>query len=177
MAEDRAALVARLRGLEQTCKAQADAYEGDYLAWLERAEAAHHAIAALATPPETPSEPSAIVASGLVETVREWQEARRPAQLTEPGVDLALTYQAAVKRMTAADEALAAYDLSGPSAPTPVESVDLRIGDVVMFGGRLEPPRFSQLTTDYECRRDRFRLVCYQRVERGRVLPLRRTQR
>lgn len=113
------ALVRWLRELEQTCEAQADAYEGDYLAWLERAEAAHHAIAALATPPETPSEPSAIVASGLVETVREWQEARRPAQLTEPGVDLALTYQAAVKRMTAADEALAAYDLSGPSAPTP----------------------------------------------------------
>ena len=47
--------------------------------------------------------------------VREWQEARKPAHLSEPGVDLVQTYQAAVKRMAAADEALAAYDIDGPA--------------------------------------------------------------
>lgn len=72
--------------------------------------------------------------AGLVALVREWQEARNPAKLTEPGVGLAETYQAAVKRMTAADEALAAYDLNGPAggalvgqtAPTESTGVSLR---------------------------------------------------
>lgn len=52
--------------------------------------------------------------------LREWQEARKPAKLAEPGVDLAATYQAAVKRMAAADEALAAYNLNGPAGGAPV---------------------------------------------------------
>lgn len=59
--------------------------------------------------------PSAAAPPALVALVREWQEARKPAKLADPGVDLVATYQAAVKRMTAADEALAAYDLNGPA--------------------------------------------------------------
>lgn len=27
---------------------------------------------------------------------------------------------------------------------------EIRIGDVVMYGGRMEPPRFQQVTTEYE---------------------------
>ena len=51
----------------------------------------------------------------LIALVREWQEARKPAQLEAPGVNIAETYRAAVMRMAAADEALAAYDLDGPA--------------------------------------------------------------
>jgi hypothetical protein len=61
------------------------------------------AIRAALPPPADPP--------GLVELVREWQEARRPVGLSAPGVGVAETYQAAVKRMAAADAALAAFDL------------------------------------------------------------------
>jgi hypothetical protein len=33
------------------------------------------------------------------------------------------------------------------------DGIDIRIGDVVMYGEHMEPPRFQQVTTDYECRR------------------------
>lgn len=48
--------------------------------------------------------------------LREWQEARQPVTFEAPGVNVAATYQAAVQRMTAADVALAAYDLNGPAS-------------------------------------------------------------
>lgn len=74
---------------------------------LEDAEREIDAVlAALSAPPP----PAALVA-----LVREWQEARKPAQLPAPGEFLAETFRAAVRRMSAADEALAAYDLSGPA--------------------------------------------------------------
>lgn len=85
------------------------------------------AVAAVAGSPGAPSAETVdnLIAAGdalaeapapaLVALVREWQEARKPAKLADPGVDLVATYQAAVKRMTAADEALAAYDLNGPA--------------------------------------------------------------
>lgn len=44
----------------------------------------------------------------------EWQEARKPVGLSAPGVGVVETYQRAVKRMAAADEALAAFDLDAP---------------------------------------------------------------
>ena len=59
--------------------------------------------------------PRADAPADLVQLVREWQEARKPATLVAPGEFLAETYQAAVKRMAAADEALAVYDLNGPA--------------------------------------------------------------
>jgi hypothetical protein len=70
----------------------------------------------------------------LTDLVREWQEARKPVGLSAPGVGVAETYQKAVKRMTAVDEALAAYDLNGPAggalvgqtAPTESTGVSLR---------------------------------------------------
>lgn len=52
----------------------------------------------------------------LAGVVREWQEARKPVGLAAPGVGVAETYQAAVKRMAAADEALARFDLNGPAS-------------------------------------------------------------
>ncbi len=52
---------------------------------------------------------------GLYACVREWQEARKPTTLPEPGAGLVEAYRAAVTRMAAADEALAAYDLNGPA--------------------------------------------------------------
>lgn len=51
----------------------------------------------------------------LIALVREWQEARKPAWLEAPDVNLAEAYQAAVERMSAADEALAAFDLDRPA--------------------------------------------------------------
>lgn len=81
-------------------------------------------------------EPVALSApdAGLVEAVREWQAARKPMPLPAPGEKLAETYQAAVRRMAAADEALAGYDLNGPAggalvgqtAPTESTGVSLR---------------------------------------------------
>lgn len=52
---------------------------------------------------------------GLVALVREWQDARKPTTLAAPGEFIAETFQAAVRRMSAADEALAGYDLNGPA--------------------------------------------------------------
>lgn len=54
----------------------------------------------------------------LTGLVREWQEARKPATLSAPGEFLAETFQAAVRRMSAADEALAGYRLDGPDDET-----------------------------------------------------------
>jgi hypothetical protein len=59
--------------------------------------------------------PVCTLCSELVALVREWQEARKPVGLNAPGVEVAETYQRAVARMAAADEALAAYDLNGPA--------------------------------------------------------------
>lgn len=59
--------------------------------------------------------PVAAPPADLVALVREWQEARKPATLSAPGEFLAETFQAAVRRMSAADEALAAYQLDGPA--------------------------------------------------------------
>ena len=56
--------------------------------------------------------------AALVALVREWQEARKPATLSAPGEFLAETFQAAVRRMSAADEALAGYRLDGPDDET-----------------------------------------------------------
>ena len=64
--------------------------------------------------------------AGLVEAVREWQAARKPMPLPAPGEKLAETYQAAVRRMAAADEALAGYDLNGPAGGA--------------LGGQIVPP-------------------------------------
>ncbi len=47
--------------------------------------------------------------------IREWQEARKPVGLDEPGVGIVEAYQAAVKRMMAAEHALAALNLDGPA--------------------------------------------------------------
>lgn len=65
----------------------------------------------------------------LQELVREWQIARRPSQLLAPGVDLVETYRHAVQRMAVVDEALARFNLDGPSGgvlvgqtATPTES-------------------------------------------------------
>jgi len=58
MAEDRDALVARLRELEQTCLGMANLEPDEggpqQQAWMERAEAAHYASAALTAAPATP---------------------------------------------------------------------------------------------------------------------------
>lgn len=51
----------------------------------------------------------------LESLVREWQEARKPTTLAAPGEFLAEAFQSAVRRMSAADEALAAYRLDGAS--------------------------------------------------------------
>lgn len=55
--------------------------------------------------------------AALVALVREWQEARKPATLSAPGEFLAETFQAAVRRMSAADEALAGYRLGASTGP------------------------------------------------------------
>lgn len=54
----------------------------------------------------------------LESLVREWQEARKPTTLAAPGEFLAEAFQSAVRRMSAADEALAAYLLDGPDDET-----------------------------------------------------------
>lgn len=61
-----------------------------------------------------PADPPALVA-----LVREWQAARKPTVLATPGEFLAETFQAAVRRMSAADEALAACRLDVAEAETP----------------------------------------------------------
>lgn len=76
------------------------------------AEAVEAAAAALAVPPAAPS-------ADLVAIVREWQAARKPTVLATPGEFLAETFQAAVRRMSAADEALAACRLDVAEAETP----------------------------------------------------------
>jgi hypothetical protein len=60
----------------------------------------------------------------LVELVREWQEARKPVGLAAPGVGVAETYQAAMKRMAAADEALAAFNLDSPEDDDETETCE-----------------------------------------------------
>lgn len=90
-----------------------DTQAGHMLPWKEVAalgDALHRRIAALATPAPVAAPPADLVA-----LVREWQEARKPATLSAPGEFLAETFQAAVRRMSAADEALAAYQLDGPA--------------------------------------------------------------
>lgn len=83
----------------------------------------------------------------LTELVREWQEARKPVGLSAPGVGVAETYQAAVKRMVAADEALAACRLdvaaaetpaAGKRVQTPNEAEMLRALSDALTGGALD---------------------------------------
>lgn len=69
---------------------------------------------------------TALPDAGLVEAVREWQAARKPMPLPAPGEKLAETYQAAVRRMAAADESLAGYDLNGSAGGA--------------LGGQIVPP-------------------------------------
>lgn len=80
----------------------------------------------------------------LTGLVREWQDARKPATLSAPGEFLAETFQAAVRRMSAADEALAGYRLdeseaetlaAGKRAQTPNEAEMLtRLSDALTGG-------------------------------------------
>lgn len=62
-----------------------------------------------------PTREANVLLAHLLALVREWQEARKPVAFGAPGVGVADTYQRAVVRMAAADEALAAYDLNGPA--------------------------------------------------------------
>ena len=93
-------------------------------------------------------------APALVALVREWQEARKPATLSAPGEFLAETFQAAVRRMSAADEALAAYRLDVGRACFLCDGTgnegDEKIGDVDCHGcggaGRVLPSLREELT-------------------------------
>lgn len=66
--------------------------------------------------------------AALVALVREWQEARKPATLSAPGEFLSETFQAAVRRMSAADEALAGYDLGNDWPPSKPVNDRVRLG-------------------------------------------------
>lgn len=102
----------------------------------------------LAAPPASGAPPA------LVALVQEWQEARKPATLLAPGEFLAETFQAAVRRMSAADEALAAYRLDVGRACFLCDGTgnegDEKIGDVACHGcggaGRVLPSLREELT-------------------------------
>lgn len=123
----RDAMIAALQSVQASCHA---------CRWRDEVSALASVIAALrAAPPADAGAPPALVA-----LVREWQEARKPATLSAPGEFLAETFQAAVRRMSAADEALAAYRLEGASDDVhgPVQAVQPdggRTSDAVALSG------------------------------------------
>lgn len=137
--------VTRLRRDIASMPSRVEWLGGQRTRYVQRDEVLALVDAALAAPPAAPP-------ADLVALVQEWQEARKPATLLAPGEFLAETFQAAVRRMSAADEALAAYRLDVGRACFLCDGTggDEKIGDVDCHGcggaGRVLPSLREELT-------------------------------